>query len=152
MADAKKDFQNLIVNDTLQQSQRTIPDVEQLYCTVTRFGDKQNWNLIRNAFDRNNDRNYNEALVYSLGCSSDYGLLAEYFSLLFDRNYKDYAKVMVRSMNDNRIGRKYALEYLYENFQQLYQLHGLQTLKPLLKDISTPYEYKMVIGNASDLL
>lgn len=142
--DAKKDFQNLIINDTLKRSQRSSTDVEQLYCTIIRFGDIQNWYLVRNSFDVNNNHNYNEALIYSLGCSTDHRILGEYFQILFDKNYKDYADAMFRSMKDNQIGQKYALESLYSNFQELQQIHGLHTLKTLLKGLSTPYDYKLV--------
>lgn len=144
VADAKKDFQNLIINDTLQRSQRYSNDVEQLLCSVIRFGDTQNWYIVGGSLNQNDSHNYNEALVYSLGCSTDHRMLAKYFPLLFDKNYKDYAEVMFRSMRDNQIGQKYALEYLYTNFQELYQLHGLHTLKVLLKGISSPYDYKLV--------
>lgn len=144
VADDKKDFQNLIINDTLKRSQRSSNDVEQLYCTVIRFGDVQNWNLVRSSLDRNNNHDYNEALIYSLGCSTDHRILAKYFQLLFDINYKDYAASMFRSLKDNQIGKKYALEHLYTNFQELYKIHGLNTLKELLKGISTQYDYKLV--------
>ncbi|XP_037027634.1 aminopeptidase Ey-like [Bradysia coprophila] len=143
VADAQKDFQNLIINDTLTLSQRSATDVEQLYCTVIRFGDAQSWHLVRNSFDPTNNHNYNKALLYSLGCSTDLRILGEYFSLLLDSQYKDYAGTIVRSMNDNQIGQKYALEYFYTNFQQLQQMHGLPTLKTLLKGISTTYDYKL---------
>lgn len=144
VADAKKDFRNLIVNATLTPSQRSSADVEHLYCTVIRFGDAQIWYLIRNSFDANGNQDYNEALMYSLGCSTDLRILSEYFPLLLDNQYKGYADAIVRSMNDNQIGQKYALEYVYTNFQQLQQIHGLATLKILLKGISTGYDYKLV--------
>lgn len=143
--DAKKDFQNLILNDTLKQSQRSFLDVQQLYCTVIRFGDTQNWHLVKNSFDPSNTRKYNEALVYALGCSSDYRMMTEYFQLLFDKRYKDYAPVIVRSMSDSQIGKKFALENLYANFQQLLRSYGLHTFKELLAGISTSYDYKLVI-------
>lgn len=144
VADAKKEFENLITNGTLTPSQRSSTDVEQLYCTVIRFTDAQNWYLVRNSFDPSSNHDYNEALMYSLGCSTDLRILNEYFALLLDNKYKGYADAIVRSMNDNQIGQKYALEYFYTNFQQLQKIHGLPTLKILLKGISTPYDNKMV--------
>lgn len=144
VADARKEFQNLIINDTLKISQRSYNDVQQLYCTAIKFGDVQNWYLVRNSFDRNNNHFFNEALVYSLGCSTDYRMLREYFQLLFDKNYKEFADVMFRSMKDNQIGQKYALEHMYKNFQQLREIHGLNLLKTLLKGISSEYDYKLV--------
>lgn len=144
VADARKDFNNLISNDTLTRSQRTPADVEQLYCTVIRFGDVHHWQLVRNSFDRNGNRNYNEAAIYSLGCSTDHRMLGEYFQLLLDENYNDYADAMFRTLKDNQIGQKYALEYLYTHFEELLRIHGLHTIKVLLKGISTPYDYKLV--------
>lgn len=142
--DNRKDFQNLIINDTLKRSQRSSTDIEQLYCTVIRFGDTENWYLVRDSFNQNNKYDYNEALIYSLGCSSDYRMLREYIQLLFDDNYKDYAEAILRSLKDNQLGQKYALEFLYTNFEQLHELHGLDTLKILLKGIATEYDYKLV--------
>lgn len=144
LADAKKDFQNLIINDTLKRSQRSPSDLKQLYCTSVRFGDLQNWYLVKISIDQNDSRNYNEALIYALGCSTDHRTLSEYFQLLLDENYKDYAEAMFQSMHDNRIGQKYALEYVYTSFEELRKIHGLHTLKVLLKGISTLYDYKLV--------
>lgn len=144
IADSIKDFQSLIINNTLKRSQRSSTDVEQFYCTIIRFGDIENWYFVRDSFDRHNNHDYSKALIYSLGCSSDHRMLNEYYQLLFDQNYKSYAEAMLRSMRDNQLGQKYALEFLYEHFQQLYTLHGLHQLKILLKSIATEYDYKLV--------
>lgn len=145
IADAKKDFLTLIINNALKRSQRNSIDVEQLFCTVIRFGDIENLYLVKNNFDQRNNHDYNEALIYSVGCSSDHRILTEYFQLLLDKSYKDYAEAILRSMRENQIGQKYALEFLYTNYQQLQELHGLDTLKILLKGIATQYDYKLVI-------
>lgn len=145
IADSKKDFQSLIINDTLKRSQRSSTDVEQFYCTVIRFGDIENWYFVRDSFERHNNHDYNKALIYSLGCSVDRSMLNEYYQLLLDKNYKGYAEAMLRSMRDNQLGQKFALEFLYTNFQQLHTFHGLHTLKILLKSIENQYDYKLVI-------
>ncbi|KAJ6639969.1 Aminopeptidase Ey [Pseudolycoriella hygida] len=144
VADALKDFQNLIVNDTLKRSQRSSTDIEQLYCTAIRFGDRRNWYLVLSSLDENDKQNFNDALIYSLGCSTDRRILGQYFQLLLNKNYRNFADATLRSMRENQIGKKYALEFLYKNFKQLQDIHGLQTLKSLLKGISSEYDYQLL--------
>lgn len=140
---AQRDYRNMLSNDLLVVSQKSMEDLRIMLCTVIKNGGLDEWNTVRKSFSPN-DHNFNRVLIKSLGCTRDKNLISIYTSFMLKPHYKNYVYDIFESIIDNSFLKLYFLGYLSNNFVSIWNIAGYDNFYKLMVNLESQQELKIV--------
>lgn len=139
----KRSFHNLVENGTLIKSQRTEDELHIVFCNAVKYGDRLEYSVIERSI-QTGDLEYNRLLVEAMGCSRDQNFLQNYFNLIFNETFYQYVPNIINAAAGNKIGKFILLEMLFNRFDDIVGVVGLERIIPLFESITTEFELKLV--------
>lgn len=140
--DKRKEFDILVKSGDWEFNIK--PDTELIFCTTVKFSGFNEWDAVLNMAKNTTDIILKKILIKSLGCARQINLIKKYFDLLKNPQFKDYTTVILESLSQNKIGLKYSLDFLRNDWTEIQEFLDLQNLSILFFKISNDNEYEMV--------